>query len=158
MRVLSLMMVLGLLAPTPGGLHLEVAGDGATGVTVRAFSADGRPAEMGVRLVLTATAEGGRTVGPIQLDPAGEGRGFYSSGPVLSPGRWTVVVTAPAPDSVRAEAVVEARPAQSPPSPAARAAPPPPPEPSSRLWLWGLAALAVAAGFTAVSVVRLRRS
>ncbi|MER7004713.1 hypothetical protein ABT297_16920 [Dactylosporangium sp. NPDC000555] len=156
MRVLSLLMVLGLLAPVSGGLQLEVAGDGATGVTVRAFGADGRPTETVVRLVLTATAEGGRTVGPIQLNPADEGRGFYSSGPVLSPGHWTVVVTAP--DSVRAEAVVEARPAQSPPSPAARAAPPPPSEPSSRLWLWGLAALAVAAGFTAVAVVRLRRS
>ncbi|MFD0582909.1 hypothetical protein [Dactylosporangium darangshiense] len=143
------MMVLALFAPSPSGLQLEVAGDGAAGVTVRASgTADD------VRLVLTATAEGGRTVGPIQLNPSAEGRGFYSSGPVLSPGRWTVVVTGP---SARASAVVEARAPQSPPSPAARAAAPAP-KSSSHLWLWGLAALVVASAFTAVALVRLRRS
>ncbi|MEU8265320.1 hypothetical protein AB0C02_32555 [Micromonospora sp. NPDC048999] len=97
------------------GLKLEVAGDGATGVTVRATYLDGHPVEDTVlRLVLTATGEGGRSAGPVQLNPAAEGRGFYSSGPVLSPGRWQVNVTGPDP-TARAAATVEARAAQSAP-------------------------------------------
>ena len=75
-----------------GKIKLEVAGDGATGVTVRAlYQSDGHPVEDKVlRLTLTATGDGGRTAGPFDLGPAAEGRGFYSSGAVLTPGRWTV--------------------------------------------------------------------
>jgi hypothetical protein len=112
-----------LLPCAPAGAHggkvsLEVAGDGAAGVTVRAKYADGHPVgDRILRLVLTATGDGGRTAGPIQLNPAGEGRGFYASGNVLGPGRWAVVVTAPAADNARAEAVVETRaPQTAPPS------------------------------------------
>jgi hypothetical protein len=117
--------VLAVLLPcAPAGAHggkvsLEVAGDGAAGVTVRAKYADGHPVDDRIlRLVLTATGDGGRTAGPLQLNPASEGRGFYTSGSVLGPGRWTVVVTAPAAGDVRAEAVVETR--------APQTAPPPP--------------------------------
>jgi hypothetical protein len=114
------------LVPGPAYAHdgpvtLDVAGDGAGGVTVRAvFTRDRHPVEDGVRLVLTATGEGGRTVGPIQLNPSPEGRGFYSSGPVLTPGAWQVSVTAPEPHPGKAVATVEARVAQQmPPAPPA---------------------------------------
>jgi hypothetical protein len=114
-----------LLGATPAAAHggkikLEVAGDGATGVTVRAlYQSDGHPVEDKVlRLTLTATADGGRTAGPFDLGPAAEGRGFYSSGAVLTPGRWTVVVTASDPNVIRAESTVDARAPQAAPTPA----------------------------------------
>ncbi|MEV0153674.1 hypothetical protein AB0H57_08035 [Micromonospora sp. NPDC050686] len=94
-----------------GKLKLVVAGDGATGVTVQASHTDGHPLTEPVRLVLTAAGADGRKVGPVQLVPSVEGEGFYSSGPLLSPGRWKVTVTAPAPNAARATAQVDARPA-----------------------------------------------
>lgn len=116
--LLVTLVVAGLVAFGPAGpaaardgkLRLAVAGDGATGVTVQLSYADtGAPVETGLRLVLRATGEGGRQVGPLQLGPAGEGRGFYSSGPILTPGRWEVSVTAPEPDPAEATVVVQAR-------------------------------------------------
>ena len=122
-----------------GPVTLDVAGDGAGGVTVRAvYTEDKHPVESGVRLVLTATGEGGRTVGPIQLNPSPEGVGFYTSGSVLTPGSWEVSVTAPAPHAGKASATVQARVAQQMPPvpPAAKTA-------GSTLtgrfgWLWWL--------------------
>ena len=114
-----------LLPAAPAAAHgdkikLEVAGDGANGVTVLARYDDGHPVDDRIlRLVLTATGDGGRTAGPIQLNPAPEGRGFYSSGAVLAPGRWTVVVTAPAPDATRTKATIDTRPPQTARPPAA---------------------------------------
>jgi hypothetical protein len=100
-----------------GPVTLEVAGDGAGGVTVRAvFTKDRHPVEDGVRLVLTATGEGGRTAGPIQLNQAPEGRGFYASGTVLTPGEWTVTVSAPQPHPGKATVTVTARIAQTRPA------------------------------------------
>ena len=116
-----------------GKLKLEVAGDGATGVTVQARHADGHRLDTMVRLVLSATAEGGRTVGPVQLEPAGEGQGFYSSGPVLAPGTWKVTVTAPAPYATKATVEVRAKAAQAAPPPVAKAAGP---APAARVWRW----------------------
>lgn len=130
--VLGVLAVLGVVwVPVPAAAHggkikLEVAGDGATGVTVRAlYQSDGHPVEdRELRLVLSATGEGGRTAGPLDLEKSPEGRAFYRSGGVLSPGRWTVVVTGADPNVVRAESTVEAR-AQ------ATAAPPAAPTPST---------------------------
>jgi hypothetical protein len=99
-----------------GKLKLEVAGDGATGITVQARHADGHRLDTLVRLVLTATAAGGRTVGPVQLEPAGEGQGFYATGPILAPGKWQVTVRAPAPHTGKATVEVRARAAQSAPA------------------------------------------
>ena len=116
--VLALLAVLGVLsvpaAPAAahgGKIRLEVAGDGATGVTVRAlYQSDGHPVEdRDLRLVLTATGEGGRTAGPLDLEKSAEGRAFYRTGGVLSPGRWTVVVTGADPNVLRTESTVEAR-------------------------------------------------
>ncbi|MEV4541817.1 hypothetical protein [Micromonospora echinaurantiaca] len=106
-----------------GKLKLTVAGDGADGVTVQAVYADGHRLDKVVRLTLTATGPDGRRVGPVQLEPAAEGQGFYASGPILSPGRWQVTVSAPAPHRGEASAEVEARGAQSPPPAPAPVAP-----------------------------------
>ena len=169
MRTLRLVLValaaaLLTLVPGPpaaaheGPLTLDVAGDGAAGVTVRAvYAADKHPVEGDVRLVLTATGEGGRTVGPIQLGPALEGRGFYTSGAVLTPGAWTVTVTAPEPHPAKATAKVVAEVAeQPPPAPAA--------EPRSSglagrfTWLWWLGgAVLVIALLGAVAQARTNR-
>ncbi|WP_328533447.1 hypothetical protein OG836_29605 [Micromonospora zamorensis] len=99
-------------------LRLTVAGDGAEGVTIQAVYADGRRLDQVVRLVLTATGPDGQKVGPVQLEPQPEGQGFYSSGPVLSAGKWKVTVKSPAPLQSEATATVQARVAQSPPVPA----------------------------------------
>ncbi|WP_433313208.1 hypothetical protein ACQP0U_28965 [Micromonospora sp. CA-269861] len=98
-------------------LKLTVAGDGAEGVTIQATHTDGRRLEQVVRLVLTATGPDGQRIGPVQLDPQPEGHGFYSSGPVLSAGKWKVTVKSPAPLQSEATATVQARAAQSPPAP-----------------------------------------
>jgi hypothetical protein len=119
---LSALAVLGAATPAAGAaradIMLTVSGDGAGGVTVLAsYVADGRPYEQPLPLVLTGTGEGGRTVGPLQLRPAPEGRGFYSVADILTPGRWEIVVTADQPQPLRAQAVIEARPAQTVPPP-----------------------------------------
>ncbi|MGC4744178.1 hypothetical protein ACLQ28_00730 [Micromonospora sp. DT201] len=99
-------------------LKLTVAGDGAEGVTIQATHTDGRRLEQAVRLLLTATGPDGQQIGPVQLEPQPEGHGFYSSGPVLSAGKWKVTVKSPAPLQSEATATVQARVAQSPPAPA----------------------------------------
>ncbi len=124
-------LALAFLAAVPatahsGKLKLTVAGDGAGGVTIQATYADGHRLDKPIRLTLTAAGSGGRTVGPLQVEPAAEGQGFYTSGPVLSPGTWTVRVTVPAPHSGTATAKVTARAAQTPSlAPVARDVPSP---------------------------------
>lgn len=138
-----------------GPIALEVAGDGATGVTARATYEDGHAVD-GVALVLTATADRGRKVGPVQLLPAAEGRGFYTSGAVLTPGvTWQVTVAAPS--GRKASATVAARAAQvAPPVPVA--APRRPPPSGSYGWVWVLGAVVVVVAALAVVAVRVRRS
>ncbi|WP_435819117.1 hypothetical protein [Micromonospora ureilytica] len=98
-------------------LKLTVAGDGAEGVTIQATHADGRRLEQVVRLVLTATGPDGQRIGPVQLEPQPEGHGFYSSGPLLSAGKWKVTVKSSAPLQSEATATVQAQAAQAPPAP-----------------------------------------
>nr|MDT0657494.1 hypothetical protein [Micromonospora sp. DSM 115978] len=147
----GLLLVLPVAAPAQahtGPLRLDVAGDGATGVTIQATYADGHPLDKLVRLVLTATAPGGRTVGPIQLEPAGEGQGFYSTGPVLAPGDWSVNVSAPAPNKTEVVVQVQAKAGQTPPAPAAQPAPDRSEPAGLDLWRWwpvGLGLLVLAA-------------
>ncbi|MEU5908339.1 hypothetical protein [Micromonospora sp. NPDC047527] len=116
-------LALALLSTAPAAAHtgklkLEVAGDGAEGVTIQATYGDGHRLDKPVRLVLTGTGPDGQQLGPLQLEPAPEGQGFYSSGPVLSPGRWRVTVTAPEPNPGKATAEIQAKVAQTPPAPA----------------------------------------
>ncbi|MEU7804233.1 hypothetical protein AB0J14_18030 [Micromonospora arborensis] len=150
-------LVLTLLSAAPAAaqadkLKLTVAGDGAEGVTIQATHTDGRRLDKVVRLVLTATGPDGQQIGPVQLDPQPEGHGFYSSGPVLSAGKWKVTVKSPAPLQSEATATVQAKPqAQAP-----RRSPTPSPTPNRDsgkgfTWWWsvgaaGLALVAVAMG------------
>ncbi|MFY1634309.1 hypothetical protein ACN27F_13680 [Solwaraspora sp. WMMB335] len=158
-------VVTAVVAAAPAAAHdrnldLTVAGDGATGVTVQATHTDGHQLDTVIRLVLTATAQDGRIVGPLQLEPAGEGKGFYASGPVLTPGAWRVTVTAPAPYAGTATVDVRAAPAQSPP---VAAAPPAESDGSPSVgagwWRWWPAWLGVLVGAglaLAVPVARRR--
>ena len=112
-------LLVAVLAANPAAAHsdkltLTVAGDGADGVTIQATYADGHYLDKMVRLVLTATGSEGRTVGPVQLEPAAEGQGFYTTGPILTPGEWKVRVKASAPYSGTASTKVQARVAQTP--------------------------------------------
>lgn len=152
--MLAVLPVAGPASAHDGKLKLEVAGDGATGVTVQAKHADGHRLEAMVRLVVSATASGGRSVGPLQLEPAGEGQGFYASGPILTPGDWRVTVSAPAPYTSQVTAEVRAAPAQAAPAVAAPARPAA--ESSWRPWLIGLGVLAIVA-LLVVAVGRRRR-
>jgi hypothetical protein len=158
---LAVLPMAGPASAHTGKLKLEVAGDGATGVTVQARYADGHRLDKLVRLTLSATGPDGRAVGPLQLEPVGEGQGFYSSGPILAVGSWQVTVRAPAPHTAKSTVEVRARAAQS----------APPIAPVSALqrggpvdagpWRWWpailsvLGALAVVA--TVVPIVRRRR-
>ncbi|MEH1130135.1 hypothetical protein [Micromonospora sp. CPCC 206061] len=157
---LAAVSLLALWPAVPAAAHsgpvvLDVAGDGATGVTVRATYKDGHPVDDRVlRLVLNATGEGGRAVGPVQLNPANEGQGFYTSGAVLTPGRWTVLVTSPEPNPGKAEATVESKVAQSAPAAPAAAAPRRPDE-GGGTWRWLAAgALLVVAALVLASTRR----
>lgn len=174
--VLSAVFAVLLFGAPPAAAHggkikLEVAGDGATGVTVRAlYQSDGHPVEDRVlRLTLTATGEGGRTAGPLDLNPASEGRGFYSSGGVLAPGRWTVVVAGTDPNVIRTESTVEARAPQAapvqttPPTPTARStdaadnAGSATPTGGGGGGTWWTVGFVVALALTAAAVLRVRR-
>jgi hypothetical protein len=167
LALLGLFALVPLLALVPaapaaahdGKINLAVAGDGATGVTVRATYADGHALDVVLRLVLTATADGGRSVGPIQLNPANEGQGFYASGQVLTPGRWQVRVTAPRPNPADVLVVVDARAAQAAPPPVAR--PVEQPQSGDTRWQWWVAgialAIAAAAGGTLLALRRRPR-
>lgn len=163
-------LFLAFLAAVPAAAHsgklkLTVAGDGAGGVTIQATYADGHRLDRLVRLTLTAAGSGGRTVGPLQLEPAAEGQGFYTSGPILSPGSWTVRVTAPAPNSGAVTAVVEARAAQTPSlAPVARDVPAPRAarspsdgDASGRWWTVGAGVAALAVAVLAVPLLSRRR-
>ncbi len=104
---------------------------------------------------LTATGGDGSTVGPVTLLPAGEGLGFYTSGPLLTPGLWVVRVTTPDPTPGTAATPVEAFAAATAPTPAAPAAPAGDPDrgigtgPALRAAA-ALTALAAAAGYLAL--------
>ncbi|MFF5174900.1 hypothetical protein ACFY3U_20010 [Micromonospora sp. NPDC000089] len=159
-----------------GKLKLTVGGDGAGGVTVQAVHADGHRLDQPLRLTVTAAGPGGRKVGPVPLDPSGEGQGFYASGPLLAPGRWTVTVSTPAPFRSTATAQVQAKAVPSPARPAsvapaepARAAAPAAaqraPEPAAAqddagggAW-WAVAAGALlVAALSAIALARRRRA
>ncbi|MGS2613718.1 hypothetical protein ACVCAH_04185 [Micromonospora sp. LZ34] len=161
-------LALALLSAAPaaahtGKLRLTVAGDGAEGVTVQATYADGHRLDKVVRLTLTATGPDGRKVGPLQLEPAAEGQGFYVSGPILSAGRWRVTVSAPAPHRGQATAELQSRAAQSPPpAPAPVAVTGPAADTAGRgadagWWPVAMAGLVLAAVAVAMAVLLSRR-
>lgn len=126
-----------------GPVTLTVAGDGAGGVTVRAvYKNDGHAAEA-LRLVLNAEGDTGRRAGPVQLNGSAEGRGFYSSGRLLTPGRWEVTVTSPEPNPGTATVTVNAVAPQSQPAVTRGPAGPAPDGAELRWWPAAAAALGV---------------
>ncbi|MFY1696053.1 hypothetical protein [Solwaraspora sp. WMMA2101] len=150
--LLVILPAAGPAAAQTGQLDLDVASDGALGVTIEVTdSAGNRPAEA-IRLVLTATGADGQTVGPMQVQPSGEGQGFYSTGPILQPGDWQVTVTTPTPYAGEAIIDVRATPAQSPPPPPAAAASDAEGVASADGWAW-LIRVAVAMLVLAILVV-----
>nr|WP_221380336.1 hypothetical protein [Actinoplanes polyasparticus] len=155
--VLALVPAAGPAWAHEGKLKLEVAGDGATGVTVQAKHADGHRLEAVVRLVVSATAADGQAVGPVQLEPAGEGQGFYASGPILTPGDWRVTVRAPAPYTSEATVAVRAKAAQAAPAPAARGGEQAAADTWWSRWPWALGILAVVIGAATLSARAVRR-
>jgi hypothetical protein len=155
MVAVALVLVPAAPASAHGGpLKLDVSGDGADGVVVRATFEDGHPAEPTIRLVLVAVGEGGRSVGPVQLTQSGEGRGFYNSGSMLAPGRWQIVVSAPEPNSARTEITYEARAPQT-PLPVERVSPPA--SDDGGTWLWLALGLVAVAGAAFVGFLVMRR-
>ena len=156
--VLAFVPVAGPAWAHEGKLELDVAGDGATGVTVQAKHADGHRLEAVVRLVVSATAADGQAVGPVQLEPAGEGQGFYASGPILTPGDWRVTVRAPAPYTSEATVAVRAKAAQAPPPVAAQGGEQAGTKSLLRWWPLGLGVvLAVGAATLSARALRRRR-
>ncbi|MCO8271637.1 hypothetical protein M1L60_13655 [Actinoplanes sp. TRM 88003] len=155
--VLAFVPVAGPAWAHEGKLELEVSGDGATGVMVQAKHADGHRLEEVVRLVISAKAANGHEVGPIQLEPAGEGQGFYSSGPILTPGDWRVTVRAPAPYTSEATVAVRAKAAQTDPAVAAPVGSPAEAGAWWRFWPLALGVLVALAGAATLSARMLRR-
>ncbi|HCT77070.1 MAG TPA: hypothetical protein DGT23_10865 [Micromonosporaceae bacterium] len=137
-----------------GPVTLEAAGDGGAGVTVRAlYKQDGHLVEEPLRLVLTGTGADNRRVGPVQLTASKEGRGFYTSGPILTPGRWEVTITAPEPNAGLATITVEAKAPQVPPATQA------PPGRGGNGWAWWLgAAILLVALLLVAAMVRRHTS
>lgn len=161
LAVLALVPLLALWPAAPAAAHggpvvLDAAGDGAGGVTVRAaYKEDNHPVEDQVlRLVLNATAaDTGRKIGPIQLNPSNEGQGFYATGAILTPGKWTVVVTSPEPNPGKVEVVVEARAEQTAPPRAAAE----PEDGGGGTWRWWLAGGALLLGAVLALMLLTRR-
>ncbi|WP_422736952.1 hypothetical protein ACN263_26215 [Micromonospora sp. WMMD729] len=152
-------LALALVAAAPAAaradkLKLVVAGDGAVGVTIQATYADGRRLDQVVRLTLTAVGPDKQQVGPVQLEPAPEGQGFYSSGPVLTPGTWQVTVNAPAPYGTKTTATVQAQVAQSQPPPTPVALNKPTGDQGVARW-WPLAAAGLVLVAAAMAVAML---
>ena len=86
-------LVLALLSTAPAAAHtgklkLEVAGDGAEGVTIQATYSRRAPAGQagaaGPHRHRSGRAAG---LGPVQLEPAPRGRASIASGPLLAPGK-----------------------------------------------------------------------
>ncbi|WP_029253242.1 hypothetical protein [Paraoerskovia marina] len=83
-----------------GDLQVDIGTDGAGGIDAAvSWAADGHPVEETVDLIVTAVSDDGTEVGPVQLQSASEGVGWYKSEPgLLGEGHWvlTSVATVPA--------------------------------------------------------------
>ncbi|MFD6140192.1 hypothetical protein [Promicromonospora sp. NPDC060271] len=114
-----LLLALGLAAPVAvpaavapaaahgGRIDIEVGTDGAGGVSAAlTWAGDGHPVEESAAVVVRAVSDDGEKVGPVTLDSASEGVGWYRSEPeLLGEGHWTV--TAQVKEPKKAEVEVE---------------------------------------------------
>jgi len=141
-----------------GAIHLDLASDGAGGVTVTpTFERDGHPVEEVVDPVLTATSASGKKVGPVQLVSSAEGIGVWvTEGAVLEEGTWTVTVAITEPSAATVTTEFEVVPLAEPivgeqAAPAVRDDAPP-----MFPWVLTISALLLTAALVLL-VVRLRR-
>ncbi|WP_402466317.1 hypothetical protein [Isoptericola aurantiacus] len=77
-----------------GELQIEVGTDGSGGIdAVVVWAGDEHPVEETVDVTVKAVSDDGEKVGPIRLQSASEGVGWYTSEPgVLGEGHWTLTV------------------------------------------------------------------
>ncbi|WP_407317138.1 hypothetical protein UQW22_11580 [Isoptericola halotolerans] len=162
-----------------GDLKVDLGTDGAGGIDASVtWAGDGHPVEETVDLTVTAVSDDGEEVGPIQLQSASEGVGWYRSEPgVLSEGHWTITATATEPAEYEGETEIDVAAPPSPPAPEPSAEPSVEevaadgtsgdqaaaagPDAGDGLSTWAIAGLAVlvaAGGLTAVLLHRRRRA
>ena len=107
---LGLLVAPTTLAPASahgGKIDIEVGTDGAGGISAAlVWAGDGHPVEESAVVVVQAVSDAGQEVGPITLDSASEGVGWYRSEPaVLDEGHWTL--TARVKEPAKAKVVTE---------------------------------------------------
>lgn len=122
---LGLLVAPTTLAPASahgGKIDIEVGTDGTGGISAAlVWAGDGHPVEESAVVVVQAVSDAGQEVGPITLDSASEGVGWYRSEPaVLDEGHWTLTarVKEPAKAKVVTEIDVAAPPSAEPSDPA----------------------------------------
>lgn len=78
-----------------GDVQVNIGTDGAGGIDATVvWASDGHPVEESVDLVVTAVSDTSEEVGPIRMQSASEGVGWYRSEPgMLGEGHWTVTAT-----------------------------------------------------------------
>lgn len=84
-----------------GDLQVDLGTDGAGGIDASVtWAADGHPVEETVDLIVTAVSDDGEEVGPVQLQSASEGVGWYRSEPgLLGEGHWVITSEATEPEA-----------------------------------------------------------
>ncbi|WP_286217362.1 hypothetical protein [Paraoerskovia sediminicola] len=108
-----------------GELQVDIGTDGAGGIdAVVVWAGDEHPVEETVDLVVSAVSDDGEEVGPIQLQSASEGVGWYRSEPgILGEGHWTLTTTATEPEEYEGVTEIDVVPAPTPEPVAAEAGP-----------------------------------
>ncbi|WP_418276345.1 hypothetical protein ACNHYB_15965 [Isoptericola jiangsuensis] len=108
-----------------GDVAVDLGTDGAGGIDAAVtWAEDGHPVEETVDLTVTAVSDDGEEVGPIQLQSASEGVGWYRSEPgVLGAGHWTVTMSATEPAEYEGVTEIDVAPPPSPPAAEPSAAP-----------------------------------
>lgn len=92
-----------------GKIDIEVGTDGAGGVSAAlAWAGDGHPVEESAVVVVRAVSDDGEEVGPVTLDSASEGVGWYRSEPeLLGEGHWTVTAQVEEPKKAEVEVQID---------------------------------------------------
>lgn len=125
-----LLLALGLVVPVAvpaamapaaahgGKIDIEVGTDGAGGVSAAlAWAGDGHPVEESAVVVVRAKSDDGEEVGPVTLDSASEGVGWYRSEPeLLGEGHWTVTAQVKEPKKAEVEVEIDVVAPAAPPS------------------------------------------
>lgn len=101
-----------------GKIDIEVGTDGAGGVSAAlAWAGDGHPVEESAVVVVRAKSDDGDEVGPVTLDSASEGVGWYRSEPeLLGEGHWTVTAQVKEPKKAEVEVEIDVVAPAAPPS------------------------------------------